>query len=185
MVPTAPLAKSITPVMWIGISTSIRFPVRFSGLVITRWRKLARVEPVTRRTGPKRLTRATKWYGPMPNIGPPPNLIIGARIRVPALVPVAYHECRCRHRFTDPAIIDQLATGLDAAAEKRCLAQRPCADPSAAPGAEQPSHPPCRRRRFFSVWACFPASRICWFTLAWTFGTVRLTTISMSASPNS
>ena len=51
MVPTAPLAKSITPATWVGTSTLIFVPF-FGWLVMIRSGNVMRAEPVTRLTAP-------------------------------------------------------------------------------------------------------------------------------------
>ena len=59
IVPTAPLAKSSTPAMWVGVSTTIFCPA-LAPLPIARSGKELRVEPVTRAIGPSRLTSAVR-----------------------------------------------------------------------------------------------------------------------------
>ena len=58
-VPTAPDAKSNTPATWVGVSTLIRCP-KFGWLVTRRSGKVMRADPVTRLTGPRRLTSAVR-----------------------------------------------------------------------------------------------------------------------------
>ena len=59
IVPTAPLAKSITPATCVGTSTVIVVPA-LGWLVMVRSGKVIRAEPVTRRTGPSRFTSAVR-----------------------------------------------------------------------------------------------------------------------------
>ena len=58
-VPMAPFAKSITPVMCVGVSTLIFLPIS-ALLVAVRSGNVIRVEPVTRLMGPIKFTSAVR-----------------------------------------------------------------------------------------------------------------------------
>ena len=117
MVPTAPLAKSMTPATWVGTSTLIIVPY-FGWLVMVRSGKV-----IARRAGDAahradQVDQGGQVVGAHVEHRAAAGLVVELGIGVPALVAVAQHEGGGGHRLADPAVVDQLAAGLDAAAQE-------------------------------------------------------------------